>query len=226
MQYRQSEAESAVVLTPAAPATASVIWLHGLGADGNDFVPLVPQLGLPDTLAVRFVFPHAEVRPVTINQGFAMRAWYDITALTAGAPQDAAGIAHSARRIDDYIRRERAADMAADRIVIAGFSQGGAMALHTALRCAEGLAGVLALSTYLPLHDRLASEASAANRHTPILMCHGRQDGVVAPQLGERSRDLLLQLGYPVRWLEYPMRHEVCAAEIRDIAAWLTQVLG
>jgi phospholipase/carboxylesterase len=226
MIYHQSEDQTAVVLNPAATATASVIWLHGLGADGHDFVPLVPELELPATLAVRFVFPHAAVRPVTINQGFAMRAWYDITALTAGAPQDAAGIAHSAARIEDYVRRERAAQVAADRIVIAGFSQGGAMALYTALRYAERLAGVLALSCYLPLHERLASEASAANRQTPILMCHGRQDGVVTPQLGELSRDLLLQLGYPVRWLEYPMRHEVCAAEVRDIAAWLMQILG
>jgi phospholipase/carboxylesterase len=224
VSYRQSEDEQAVVLTPGADkVTGSVIWLHGLGADGHDFVPLVPQLHLP--ASIRFVFPHAPVRAVTINQGWRMPAWYDIQAISAEGPQDAAGIAESATRIADYLRRERADGIAADHIVLAGFSQGGAMALHTGLRFDETLGGVLALSAYLPVHDRLKLEASSANCQTPILMCHGRQDGVVALQLGERSRDLLLQLGYAVQWIEYPMQHELCPEEIHDISLWLKRIL-
>ena len=225
MTYRQTEDEQAVTLAPrAGKATASVIWLHGLGADGHDFVGLVPQLRLP--ASVRFVFPHAPVRPVSINQGWPMRAWYDIEAISESAPQDAAGIAESAARIDEYLRRERADGVPADHIVLAGFSQGGAMALHTGLRYTEGLGGILALSAYLPVHDRLELEGSSANRHTRILMCHGRHDGVVALQLGERSRDLLLQLGYAVQWIEYPMQHELCAQEIEDISLWLARILA
>jgi phospholipase/carboxylesterase len=224
MTYRQTEDEEAVTLAPGAgKVTASVIWLHGLGADGHDFVALVPELRLPSS--VRFVFPHAPVRPVSINQGWPMRAWYDIQAISASAPQDAAGIAESAVRIDEYLRRERADGVAPDHIVLAGFSQGGAMALHTGLRYSEGLGGILALSTYLPVHERLELEGSSANRRTPILMCHGRHDGVVALQLGERSRDMLLQLGYAVQWIEYPMQHELCAQEIQDIALWLKHIV-
>jgi phospholipase/carboxylesterase len=225
MTYRQTEDEEAVTLTPRdGNATASVIWLHGLGADGHDFVGLVPELRLP--ASVRFVFPHAPVRPVSLNQGWPMRAWYDIQAISVSAPQDVAGIADSARRIEEYLRRERADGVPADHIVLAGFSQGGAMALHTGLRYSEGLGGVLPLSAYLPVHDRLELEASSANRRTPILMCHGRHDGVVALQLGERSRDLLLQLGYAVQWIEYPMQHELCAQEIQDISLWLQHILA
>jgi phospholipase/carboxylesterase len=225
MTYRQTEDEEAVTLAPrAGKVTASVIWLHGLGADGHDFLSLVPELRLP--ASVRFVFPNAPVRPVSLNQGWPMRAWYDIQEISASAPQDAAGIAESAARIDEYLRRERADGVAAEHIVLAGFSQGGAMALHTGLRYSEGLGGILALSTYLPVHERLALEGSSANRRTPILMCHGRHDGVIALQLAERSRDMLLQLGYAVQWIEYPMQHELCAQEIQDISFWLQRILA
>jgi phospholipase/carboxylesterase len=227
MAYDLTEDENAVVLTPrASAATASVIWLHGLGADGHDFAPLVPQLRLPSSLQVRFIFPHAPVRPVTLNYGFRMRAWYDLVGITADAPEDAAGVAQSAALVNGFIGRECEAGIAAKRIVIAGFSQGGAIALYAGLRFPEALAGVLALSTYLPLRDRLAAEASHANRSTPILMCHGTEDPVVALELGERSRDLLLRLGYAVQWIEYPMRHELCPAQIHDITQWLIRLLG
>ncbi|MGH8150384.1 MAG: alpha/beta hydrolase [Steroidobacteraceae bacterium] len=211
---------------PGAAPSACVIWLHGLGADGYDFAPLVPELVLPADLAVRFVFPHAPVRPVTLNGGAHMRAWYDVAGLTAEAPEDAAGIRESASRIERDIRREREAGVPASRIVIAGFSQGGAIALHTALRHAEPLGGVLALSTYLPLQRALGGEASDANRRIPILMCHGRYDPVLAIEGAERSRELLRARGYAVEWKEYPMQHQVCVEEIADISQWLGRVLG
>jgi len=223
--HRLQENETAVRLEPVAAARAAVIWLHGLGADGHDFVPIVPQLGLPPALAIRFVFPHAPIRPVSINQGFRMRAWYDIRQISAGAVEDAQGISDSAGRIEAYLQREIEAGIDSRRVVLAGFSQGGAMALHVGLRFAATLAGVLALSCYLALRDRQATEAAAANRTTPILMCHGRQDSVVPLQLGLLSRDLLLQQQHPVQWREYAMAHEVNAAEIADIAAWLRQLL-
>jgi phospholipase/carboxylesterase len=227
MSYRLSEDGDAVLLTPSSgTATASVIWLHGLGADGHDFVPIVPDLRLSPALAVRFVFPHAPVRAVSLNHGLPMRAWYDIKVLSIDSAEDAVGIAESATRIEGYLQRERALGVTANRIVIAGFSQGGALALHSGLRCAEALAGILALSAYLPLRQRLAAEASAANHGTPILMCHGRQDPVVPVQYGMLSRDSLLQQGYAVEWKEYPMQHEVCASELGDIAAWMRRLLG
>jgi phospholipase/carboxylesterase len=227
MKYRLGEDQHAVVLTPTdAPATASVIWLHGLGADGHDFVPIVPELRLPAAVHARFIFPHAPVRTVSINQGARMRAWYDIKALSLGALEDADGIRASAAIVHKYLRLEREAGIAANRIVIAGFSQGGAMALHSGLRSAEPLAGILALSAYLPLRERVAAEASEANRAAPIMMCHGRQDPVVTIQLGEMSRDALLQQQYLVLWHDYPMQHEVCAAEIHDISVWLSERLG
>ena len=225
MTYRLQENEQAVLLTPDDAPTASVIWMHGLGADGRDFVPIVPQLALAPAAAIRFVFPHAPLRPVTLNRGMSMRAWYDIRELSAGSVEDAAGILESAARLDGLIERERALGIRADRIVLAGFSQGGAMALQVALRYRESLAGVLALSTYLPMRDRLAGEASDANRTTPILMCHGRNDPVLTIQLGRLSRDALLALGYAVEWKEYGMQHEVCAEEISDIARWLKRRL-
>ena len=225
MTYQLQENEQAVLLTPDAAPTASVIWMHGLGADGRDFVPLVPQLGLAPAAGIRFVFPHAPRRPVTLNGGMPMRAWYDIRELSAGSLEDAAGILESAARLDGFIERERALGIRADRIVLAGFSQGGAMALQVALRYRESLAGVMALSTYLPLRDRLASEASEANRTISILMCHGRNDPVLTIQLGRLSRDALQALGYAVQWKEYDMRHEVCEEEIGDIARWLRKAL-
>jgi phospholipase/carboxylesterase len=222
MKTTLTETEDAVILSPAARAAdAAVIWMHGLGADGHDFVPLIPELGLPAQAAIRFVFPHAAVRPVTINNGYSMRAWYDITSLTAGGRDDEPGIRESAQRVEAYIARERIAGVAAGRIVLAGFSQGGAMALYTGLRHDESLGGILALSTYLPLQAQLAAEASAANRRVPILMCHGTRDPVVTHAFGAASRDALQDRGYDVDWREYPMEHTLCPAEVGDIAAWI-----
>jgi phospholipase/carboxylesterase len=226
MPHTINETQAAVSLEPTTPATAAVIWLHGLGADGYDFVPIVAELKLPATLAVRFVFPHAEPRPVTINNGFVMRAWYDIKGLSREGNEDDAGIRASEQVVRSYIEAEIARGIPSSRIVIAGFSQGGAIALQTALRYDAPLAGVMALSTYLPLRTSLAAEASAANRAIPILMCHGTQDGVVAPQMGEWSRDVLMQLGYRVAWRTYPMQHSVFLEEIEDISRWLQGRFG
>jgi phospholipase/carboxylesterase len=203
---------------------AAVIWLHGLGADGHDFEPIVPELGMPAAApGVRFVFPHAPLQPVTINGGAVMRAWYDVT---GDGRQDAAGVRSSQARVEALIARERARGIAAASIVLAGFSQGGAMALHVGLRHPERLAGILALSAYLPLPDTLASEAHAANRDVPIFMSHGVQDPVIPLSWAARSRDHLAALGYAVEWREYPMPHSVCAEEIEDVGAWLRVVLA
>ena len=227
MNHRLSESANAVILAPEqARARASVIWLHGLGADGHDFAPIVPQLRLPDALAVRFVFPHAPRRAVSINQGLEMRAWYDIRTLGAGLVEDMAGIAESTALVEGFLQRESELGIAQRHIVLAGFSQGGAMALHAGLRTASGLGGIMGLSTYLPLSEKLAAEAGAANRGTPILLCHGRLDTVLPFQLGELARDSLRGLGYAVQWQAYPMGHEVSAAEIDDIGAWLARVLS
>lgn len=216
----------AVILEPAAPATASVIWLHGLGADGNDFVPLVPELHLPASLAVRFIFPHAPVRSIALNGNMRMRAWYDIPSLSDVTIQDEAGIRESEGIVNGYLQRELDAGIAPARIVLAGFSQGGAIALHTGLRHAQRLGGILALSTYLPLHTRLPGERSTANIDVPLLLCHGLYDQVLPVSWGRDSRDLLRGLGYHVEWNEYPMQHEVCAEEIERLALWLLQRLG
>jgi phospholipase/carboxylesterase len=200
---------------------AAVIWLHGLGADGHDFEPIVPELGL--ARPVRFVFPHAPVRAVTINNGMRMRAWYDILQFGGGA-EDEAGIRASERLVEGLLEGEKKKGIAADKIVLAGFSQGGAIALQTALRHTERLAGVLALSTYLPLAAKL-QEAGAANRATPIFMAHGSFDDIIPLRRAEQSRDLLKQAGYPVEWRVYPMPHSVSAEEIRDIAQFLGRVL-
>ena len=203
---------------------AAVIWLHGLGADGHDFEPVVPELRLPQRLSLRFVFPHAPVRPVTLNQGMRMRAWYDILQLGGGAEDDP-GIRASQKSVEDLIAREGSRGIAPGRIVLAGFSQGGAIALQTALRSSERLAGTLALSTYLPLAATLAAERSPANRDLPIFMAHGSQDPMIPVDRARASRDALAALGYAVEWREYPMPHSVCLEEISDIAAWLTRVL-
>ena len=226
MTHRLQESADAVVLAPAAPAAASVIWLHGLGADGHDFVPIVPELKLPATPAVRFVFPHAPIRPVTLNNGMRMRAWYDLKTLTAEGRADEAGIRESAARLGEYIAAERAAGIDSTRIIVAGFSQGGAVALHAALRHPEPLAGILALSTYLALAASLPAERSEANRATPILMCHGLYDPVLQHGLGVMARDALRALGYAVEWKEYPMQHQVCLPEIQDISRWLQSRLS
>ena len=202
---------------------ASVIWMHGLGADGHDFEPIVAELELPATLALRFVFPHAPMRPVTINRGYVMRAWYDVV---GDGSEDAAGIRASQARVEALIAREKARGFPAARVVLAGFSQGGAMALHTGLRHPERLAGIIALSCYLPLGDTLAAEASPANRDVPIFMAHGTDDPIIPLGRARRSRDKLTDLGYRVTWREYPMAHSVCDAEVDDLSAWLSAVLG
>jgi phospholipase/carboxylesterase len=228
MKYRQHQTEHDVTLEPAVPAAAaaSVILLHGLGADGWDFVPIVDELGLPDSLPVRFVFPHAPLRPVTVNGGYVMRAWYDITGFTPEGRADSDGLAESVQRVDAYLEQEVARGVGGERIVLAGFSQGGAVALTAGLRYPRRLAGVLALSTYLPFPARLAGERSAANRDVPILMCHGRMDPVVPIAMGEEARDMLKVSGYALEWREYPMQHEVCAPELAEIGRWLRTRLG
>ncbi|HZF30425.1 MAG TPA: dienelactone hydrolase family protein [Gammaproteobacteria bacterium] len=200
----------------------AVIWLHGLGADGHDFEPIVPQLG--GAGAVRYVFPHAPHRSVTVNGGYVMRAWYDILGFEATAQEDAAGIRASAAAVTKLVDREIGRGVPAERIVLAGFSQGGAIALHTALRDPRTLGGVLALSTYLPLAATLASERSAANAGVPIFMAHGSADAVLPLTLAERSRRTLEGLGYTVDWQVYPMPHAVCQAEIEAIDRWLARI--
>ncbi len=218
--------DDAIVLDPPGQARAAVIWLHGLGASGDDFVPIVPELGLPEDHGIRFVFPHAPVRTVTINGGMRMRAWYDIKGISRTAPQDRAGIDASQALVEQLIAEQNAAGIASSKIVIAGFSQGGAIALHAGLRHAEALAGILALSTYLPLHDALPVEAASINRKVPILMCHGSHDPVVPYALGEFSCAELRKCGYGVDWRSYPMQHQVCLEEIEDIGSWLQERLS
>ena len=213
------------IQTTASP-TASIIWLHGLGADGHDFVPIVRQLPLPATAAVRFVFPHAPHRAVTVNGGYVMRAWYDVLSRDFDRQEDSSGIRDSAARVEQLVEREQSRGIPADRILLAGFSQGGAMALHTGLRRGERLAGILALSTYLPLARLLPDDAAPANRDVPIFMAHGTLDPVIPIALGTQSRDWLIQHGYPVRWREYPMEHSVCLEEIQDLGVWLGDRIG
>jgi phospholipase/carboxylesterase len=217
--------ETVEIETAPAPQ-AAVIWMHGLGADGHDFEPIVPELGLPASPAVRFVFPHAPMRPVTINAGWTMRAWYDVREEAGVRQEDPAGVRASQAAIEALIARERARGVAARRIALAGFSQGGAMALHTGLRHGERLAGIMALSCAIPLADLVAAEVSPANREVPIFMAHGAQDPLIPLARGARARDLLRQLGYQVDWREYQMPHAVCPEEIRDISAWLRAVLA
>jgi phospholipase/carboxylesterase len=208
---------------------ASVIWMHGLGADGNDFVPIVNELGLDGTPATRFLFPHAPMRPVTINNGFVMRAWYDVTLgdLEGHSRRaDEQGVRESQAQIAALIEREETRGVAPVRIVLAGFSQGGAVALQTGLRYPRKLAGVMALSTYLPLAESLPREAAPANRQTPIFMAHGLYDPVIPMVMGAGSMTLLTGLGYAVEWRQYPMPHSVCPDEIEDIGAWLRKVLS
>ena len=214
-----------VEIEPRTAADAAVVLMHGLGADGHDFESLVPELRLPIAPPVRWVFPHAPVRPVTINGGWRMRAWYDIVAIDRRAPEDEAGIRESAEAIGALVRRERERGVPAERIVLAGFSQGGAMALFTALRWPERLGGVVALSCYLPLGAALAAEAHPANAAVPIFMAHGTMDPIVPAALGEGTRDLLRSRGYDVEWHEYPMPHSVCAPEVEDLRAWLLRAL-
>jgi phospholipase/carboxylesterase len=206
--------------------TTAVIWLHGLGADGNDFAGLVPELDLCDCPPIRFVFPHAPSMPVTVNAGYVMPAWYDILGFDATARQDAEGIQKSQLAIEALIGNEITRGIPSERIVLAGFSQGCAMALHTGLRFSHRLAGIVALSGYLPLAEKISLERHGANAATPIFMAHGTQDPVVVLARGENSRNQLAALGYAVQWHTYPMQHAVHPREIADIAVFLTRVLG
>ena len=220
-----STTTDAVIIEPAGGHRASVIWLHGLGADGHDFEPIVPELRLPDQLGIRFIFPHAPIRPVTINGGMAMRAWYDVKNQDLRWEEDAEAIAESTGIINRFIAAEIHAGIAANRIVLAGFSQGGAITLHCGLRYPERLAGLIALSSYLPLSGRLAAEKSAAGRAVPILMVHGVFDPIIPLPAGVQSCDFLKQAGYDVEWQTYPMQHAVCPEEIQRIGRWIEKVL-
>jgi phospholipase/carboxylesterase len=209
---------------PDRPALATVIWLHGLGADGHDFASLPPQLGVSPDLAIRYVFPHAPIIPVTVNMGTRMHAWYDIVTMDARG-QDEVGIRRSATAIEALIAREVDRGIPSSRIVLAGFSQGSAMALFTGLRHEAPLAGIVALSGYLPLHESLPAEASAANHQAALLLAHGAHDNVVPYRLGQHTADILRAAGYDVDWHTYEMAHQVCLEEVQEIGRFLTKVL-
>ena len=200
---------------------AAVIWLHGLGADGNDFVPLVEQLQLPADTGIRFIFPHAPVRPITLNQGYRMRGWYDLYGLSPDDREDEAGIREASAAIAQLCRQQVAQGIQSQRIILAGFSQGGAVALHCGLRYPEPLAGIMALSTYLCLPQQLATQISPAARNTPVFMAHGRQDDILAYDFGKHSADRLVAAGVTLEWHGYDMGHTVSPAEIADIRRWL-----
>jgi phospholipase/carboxylesterase len=220
--------ESIEIETGRSPS-AAVIWMHGLGADGNDFVPIVNELDLKGAPDIRFVFPHAPMQPVSINNGSVMRAWYDVRwgDLEGKSKQaDEKGVRASQAAIDALIAREASRGIARSRMVLAGFSQGGAIALQTALRHPEKLGGVMALSTYLPLAESFAQEAAEENKATAVFMAHGTQDGVVPYEMGLRSKEVLAQAGYSIEWHEYPMQHSVCLEEIAHVAQWLKRVLA
>jgi phospholipase/carboxylesterase len=206
--------------------TASVIWLHGLGASGDDFVPIVRELDLSGLPAIRFIFPHAPTMPVTVNNGYVMRAWYDIIGADLSRREDENGLRASQAMVEQLIAQEKARGVPAERIVLAGFSQGCAMTLQTGLRHPEKLAGLLCLSGYVPLHTTIAAERNAANQQTPIFLAHGRGDQVIPVIRAEQSRDLLKSLGYDVEWHEYMMPHSVCQEEVEDIGAWFRRVLA
>jgi phospholipase/carboxylesterase len=215
-----------VELVTGAEPRGTILWLHGLGADGWDFVPLVRELPLPEDLVLRFVFPHAPERAVTINNGHRMRAWYDISQSDLARVPDEKGIRESQAQVETLIARERERGIAPERIVLAGFSQGGAIALQAGLRHRERLGGIAALSTYLPLEDSLDREASGANKSTPIFMAHGTQDAVIPLQLAQRSQETLRMRGYEIDWHTYAMPHSVSAEEVQDLASFFTRVFG
>ena len=204
----------------------AVIWMHGLGADGNDFVPLVKELDLTGLPGIRFIFPHAKTMPVTINNGYVMRAWYDIAGTDIARREDEAGLRASQVDVEALIAREKARGIPAERIILAGFSQGCAMTLQTGLRHDEKLAGLLCLSGYVPLADKVSNERSEASLKTPIFLVHGTHDGVIPVAKAHQSRDLLKALGYQVEWHEYMMQHSLCLEEVNDISAWLKKVLA
>jgi len=219
-----SELESIIIETQANP-DAAVIWLHGLGADGSDFVPIIDQMQLPSDMAIRFIFPHAPVRPVTINQGYQMSAWYDISGLSITDEEDESGIKESSAILKQLCLSQEEAGIPASRIVVAGFSQGGAIALHCGCRYEKPLAGIMALSTYMPLPDTLADEISEEAIEIPVFMAHGRQDDVVNYEAGQSSKTLLEANNMDVVWYEYDMGHSVCLEEIQHIRQWLGEIL-
>ena len=221
-----AEMSATVELQTGLKPVGSVIWLHGLGADGHDFEPIVPELHLPAVLPLRFIFPHAPVRPVTLNNGYPMRAWFDIVKIGLHQPRDQTGMQASRETVESLIAREQERGIPASRTVVAGFSQGGAVALYTGLQHAAKLAGIMALSTYLPLGEGMDFGISPANALTPIFYGHGTQDPVVPLQLGEYTRNWLTQQGCMVSWHSYPMPHSVSAEEIMHIRAWLISVLS
>lgn len=215
-----------IVVDTAPNPTVSIIWMHGLGADGNDFVPLVRELDLSGLPAIRFVFPHANTMPVTINGGYVMRAWYDIVGTDLVRREDEAGLRASQVQVEALIAREKARGVPASRIILAGFSQGCAMTLQTGLRHPEPLAGLMCLSGYVPLSAKLEAERSEASLTTPIFMVHGQHDGVIPIARATASRDQLIALGYKVEWHDYPMQHSLCQEEVDHIGAWLKKVLA
>lgn len=214
-----------IILETSPNPDAAVIWLHGLGADGHDFESIVPELRLPDALKIRFIFPHAPKQPVTINGGYVMRAWYDIAGDNILAGEDEAGIRESGKKIFELIEAEKKKGISTERIILAGFSQGGAMTLFAGLRYSKKLAGLLVLSAYLPLAEKLTSEMTEVNSKTSIFMAHGKQDQVVPFEGARISKEFLVKRGVPVEWHEYPMPHSLCAQEISDITAWILKIL-
>ena len=220
-----SELLECVEINPKKEPAYVVIWLHGLGADGHDFEAIVPELRLPESLPIRYVFPHAPTRPVTINMGMVMRAWYDILDMDVSRKVDVDTIVESSELLRNLIQRELDAGIPSERILLAGFSQGGAIVLHTALRYEKPLAGLLALSTYLPTVDSLAAERSDANRHIPILMAHGKHDPMIPIVNAEKTREALTRLDYTIQWHTYPMEHQVCMEEIQAIRNWMLEIM-
>lgn len=224
MSEIDSTLDSIIIETHEQP-DAAVIWLHGLGADGNDFVPIIDQLQLPSNLAIRFIFPNAPMRPITINQGYQMPGWYDISSLSIVEQEDEAGIKESSAILKQICEQQEADGIAAGRIVVAGFSQGGAIALHCGCRYPKLLGGIMALSTYLALPDSLDDEISPHMADTPVFMAHGRQDDVVSYDYGYDSKEHLEGFDVPIAWYEYDMGHAVCLEEINHIRQWLTEIL-
>lgn len=220
---QEAKQDLPIIIEPKEKATSAVIWLHGLGADGNDFVGLIPQLGLPDNHGVRFVFPHAPVQSVTINGGMKMRSWYDIRSTDIMNDIDTAGIEASCFQVHDLIQAQMDQGIAANRIILAGFSQGGLIALHAGLRFEHRLAGIMALSTYCPMSQSL-SQFFSQHREMPIFMAHGEYDGVIPLSAAQASYKALQQQGYHIQWQTYPMEHQLCAQEVEDIVNWLRKV--
>ena len=214
--------QQAVILEPRGRHKASIIWLHGLGADGHDFEPVIPALQLPGDHGIRFIFPHAPERPITINGGMVMRAWYDVKETDLRKREDTDGIEESRQILERFIKAEKDAGIPSEKILLAGFSQGGVVILHTGLRYPESLAGLLALSTYLAVPDKLTVEASPANAKTPVFMAHGTMDPVIPVEHGKNAADQLKQAGYKVDWHEYPMQHAVSLEEIEEIGRWIS----